>query len=287
MKLSFIGLGSMGSAMAARLVEAGHEVGVWNRSPEATEPLVASGARALASVKEAFEAPYVFSMLSNDAAALEQFTPDVLANAPAGAIHVNHSSVSLEAADELARRHEEAGVGYLAAPVLGRPPVAAAGQLNILAGGDAALVEKVAPMLDVMGKKTWYMGATPRSANLVKMAVNFNLIHAIEALGESIALVETGGVNATDFVEVLTNTLFGGVAYTGYGNAIATQTYFPAGFTVALGRKDLGLVESAAAEAGLSLPTVPALREVFEKTLANPDLQDADWAAIAEVSRES
>jgi len=125
MKLSFIGLGSMGSAMAMRLVEAGHDVCVWNRSSAATEPLVAAGACAAASIPDALERPIVFSMLSNDAAALEVFSAENLATAKPGTIHVNHSSLSLDAADELSARHAAAGVGYIAAPVLGRPPVAA------------------------------------------------------------------------------------------------------------------------------------------------------------------
>lgn len=287
MKLSFIGLGSMGSAMAMRLIEAGHDVCVWNRSAAATEPLVAAGACAAASITEALERPIVFSMLSNDAAALEVFSAENLASAKPGTIHVNHSSLSLDAADELSARHAAAGVGYIAAPVLGRPPVAAAGQLNIIAGGDPAHIEAVQSYLDELGKKTWNMGPTARGANLVKIGVNFNIIHAIEALGESVALVERGGVDAGLFVELLTSSLFGGIAYTGYGNAIATKTYRPAGFTIPLGRKDLGLVEQAAAEMNLTLASIPGLREVFEKALANPELEGADWAAIAEVSRES
>jgi 3-hydroxyisobutyrate dehydrogenase-like beta-hydroxyacid dehydrogenase len=286
MKLSFIGLGSMGSAMATRLIESGHDVTVWNRSAGATEALVSAGASAVDSVQEAFQNPFVFSMLSNDAAALEQFSAENLAAAAPGTIHVNHSSLSPEAADELTARHATAGVGYLACPVLGRPVAAGSGQLNILAGGDPVLVEKVQPVLDILGKRTWNMGDSPRRANLVKIGVNFNIIHAVEALGESIALMERGGVDPEAFVELLTNTLFGGIVYSGYGNAIATKSYFPAGFSVALGRKDLGLAADMAAEFGLSLPTVPALIEVFDKTLANPEFKDADWASIAQVSRD-
>lgn len=215
MKLSFIGLGSMGSAMAMRLIEAGHDVSVWNRSAGATDALVSAGASAVDSVQEAFQIPFVFSMLSNDAAALEQFSAENLAAAAPGTIHVNHSSLSPEAADELTARHATAGVGYLACPVLGRPVAAGSGQLNILAGGDPALVEKVQPVLDILGKRTWNMGDSPRRANLVKIGVNFNIIHAVEALGESIALMERGGVDPEAFVELLTNTLFGGIVYTG------------------------------------------------------------------------
>jgi 3-hydroxyisobutyrate dehydrogenase-like beta-hydroxyacid dehydrogenase len=273
--------------MAKRLIDAGHDVGVWNRSPEPVAAMVAVGARAVATVKEAFDAPVVFSMLSNDAAALDQFSAENLAGAATGTIHVNMSSLSVAAADELETRHKAAGVGYIAAPVLGRPQVAAAGQLNILAGGAQSDIDTVQPLLDVLGKKTWVMGPTARTANLVKICVNFNLIHAIEALGESVALVESGGVDANLFVELLTSSLFGGMAYTGYGAAIANKTYRPAGFTVALGSKDLSLVEAAAAEAELHLPTVPALRDVFNATLADPELDGADWASIAEISRNS
>lgn len=159
--------------------------------------------------------------------------------------------------------------------------------MNILAGGAQSDIDAVQPLLDVLGKKTWVMGPTARTANLVKICVNFNLIHAIEALGESVALVESGGVDANLFVELLTSSLFGGMAYTGYGAAIANKTYRPAGFSVALGSKDLSLVEAASAEAGLHLPTVPALREVFNAALADAELEGADWASIAEISRNS
>lgn len=285
MKISFIGLGSMGSEMARRLLAEGHELSVWNRSRGPISALVAEGAAPLEAVDGAFTAPIVVSMLANDEAALELFTDEALERASAKTLHVNMATLSLEAVRELKRRHHNAGVGYVSAPVLGRPPVAAAGQLNIILAGDPNLVDRAQPVFDALGKKTWLIGEDPIQANLVKIGVNFNFIHAIEALGESIALVEAGGVSGERFVELLTNSVFGGIAYSGYGNAVAARQYYPAGFTVALGLKDLGLVEAASAELGLSLPTVPALRKVFEQTLQDPELQDADWAAIAEMSR--
>jgi 3-hydroxyisobutyrate dehydrogenase-like beta-hydroxyacid dehydrogenase len=197
------------------------------------------------------------------------------------------ASVSPAAARQLADRHAAAGVGYVAAPVLGRPAVAEAGKLNILAGGADADIDRLGPYFDVLGTRVWRIGADPAQANIVKIAVNFNLIHAIEALGESIAIVEHHGVDPARFVELLTNTLFGGVAYTGYGDIIAHRRYQPAGFTTTLGLKDLGLAESAAAEVGVTLPSAPVLREVFERTLAQPGGETLDWAAIAEVSRHT
>ena len=126
---------------------------------------------------------------------------------------------------------------------------------------------------------------TPRTANVVKAAVNYDIIHAMEAIGESLTLVESEGVDANEFVELLRSTLFGGVVYTSYGDIIANRRYHPAGFDISLGLKDLGLAEDIAAAAGVDLPTAGALRGVFEEALADPELHDADWSAIAEITR--
>ena len=282
-QLGFLGLGTMGAAMARRLVGAGHEVVVYNRTASAAAELVAAGARLAASPAEALACPVSFAMLANDEA-----TDAVLAvgQLPSAGIHVNMASISGALADVLEQRFTAAGVTYVAAPVLGRPAVAAAGNLTILAAGPADAIDAVAPFLDILGAKTWRFGDRPRMANVVKIAVNYNLIHAIEAIGESVALVERHGVGAQEFVDLLTSTLFDGVAYTVYGSIIAQRAYDPPGFTVSLGLKDLALAEQAADEGGTTLPTAPALRAVFERTLAQPDLADLDWGAIAEVSRK-
>lgn len=282
-RLGFLGLGTMGAAMARRLVEAGHEVVVYNRTASAADELVAAGARPATTPAEALACPVSFAMLANDEATDAVLAADQL---PGSGIHVNMASISGALADELEQRFTAAGVSYVAAPVLGRPAIAAAGSLNILAAGPADAIDAVAPYLDVLGAKTWRFGDRPRMANVVKIAVNYNLIHAIEAIGESVALVERHGVGAQEFVDLLSSTLFGGVAYTGYGNIIAQRAYDPPGFTVSLGLKDLALAEQVADEGGVRLPTAPALRAVFERTLAEPALRDLDWGAIAEVSRK-
>lgn len=284
-ELGFLGLGTMGAGMARRLVEAGHTVHVWNRSTDAAAELVAAGA-VLAPDPAAALAPEVsFSMLANDEAADAVLSADALGAGRTG-IHVNMASISGALADRLTERFAAAGVAYVAAPVLGRPAVAAAGNLNILAAGPDGAIAAVAPYLDTLGAKTWRFGERPRMANVVKIAVNYNLIHAIEAIGESVALVERHDVDPQEFVDLLTSTLFAGVAYTGYGNIIAQRAYDPPGFTVSLGLKDLALAEQVAEEGGVRLPTAPALRAVFERTLAEPELADLDWGAIAEVTRK-
>lgn len=285
-EIGFIGLGTMGSAIARNLVDAGHTVRVWNRNPAAAAPLLKAGAVLAESPAQALESGIAFSMLSNDAAVDAVFDKEVLDRVP-GSLHVNMASISPVAARTLADRHASAGVGYVAAPVLGRPPVAVAGQLNILAAGAAADIDRLEPFFDVIGARTWRIGPEPAQANLVKIAVNFNIIHAIEAIGESIAIVEHYGIDPVGFAELLTGTLFGGMSYTAYADIIAHRRYEPAGFTTVLGLKDLGLAEAAAEAVGVTLPTAPALRSVFEQTLAKPGGEKLDWAAIAEISREA
>lgn len=281
-RVGFLGLGSMGKAMATRLIEAGHDVIVWNRSEGPRAELAALGATAVETPAEALSVDISVSILANDSAADEVLSE---ANLPESPItHANMASVSPDMGQALFERFQEAGHHYVASPVLGRPHVAAAGGLNILAGGRSEDIATLQPFYDAMGTRTWPMGEDPRTANLVKVAVNYNIIHAIQALAESVALAESAGVDASDFVEVLSNTLFGGVVYSGYGNLIAQRDYLPQAFSLELGKKDLGLAEAAAEAAGITLPTSSALRELFDHALAQPDLVDKDWSALAEVT---
>jgi 3-hydroxyisobutyrate dehydrogenase-like beta-hydroxyacid dehydrogenase len=283
-QLGFLGLGTMGREMARRLVDAGHDVVVWNRSPEPVAELVAAGARAAASPSDALAPPISFSMLANDAAADAVLATEHLSGDP-GRLHVSMASLSPRAADGLAARFADAGVGYLAAPVLGRFTVAAAGELNIIAAGRPADLERAAPYFDILGKRVWTVGAEPRIANVVKAAVNYDIIHAFQAIAESVALVEAHDVDAGLFTELLSSTLFPGPVYTGYGAMIAERRYTPPGFTMTLGAKDLGLAETIAADAGIVLPTAPVLRRAFDAALAADDLKDVDWSGVAEITR--
>jgi 3-hydroxyisobutyrate dehydrogenase-like beta-hydroxyacid dehydrogenase len=284
--VGFVGLGLMGRAMARRLISAGHTVHVWNRSPAPVDDLVSHGAVRADGPGAALATGLVFSMLADDQAVASVFTPELLAATPAGAAHVNMATVGIGTADSLASAHAAAGLGYLAAPVLGRPAVAEAGQLNIVTGGDAAVVDRARPYLKAMGKHVWEVGGRPRDASAVKLAVNFNLIHAIQALAESVTFVEAAGLSGRTFVDILTDTAFTGSAYSGYGPLIADRNYSPV-FSVALGAKDLRLFSEAAGEHGVSLPTLGTLQQLFEQTLATPDLAGLDWSAIAELTRRA
>lgn len=282
--VGFLGLGTMGAGMARRLIDAGHEVLVWNRSRAPLEPLVAAGARPVATPAEALRAGVAVSMLANDEAANAVFSDETLRRA-AGSVHVNMSTLSLDTVRDLVGRHREAGVDYVAAPVLGRPHLAASGGLNIVAAGPEAALDRAEEFLTVLGKRIWRLGDQPERANLVKIGVNYNLIHTLQALAESVNLIERGGVDGSVFVEILTDAAYTGSAYTGYGKMIAERGYLPVGFSAELGLKDLNLARSAAQEFRAALPTASVLTDIFEQTLQDEELARLDWSAMAEITR--
>ncbi|MFB7452709.1 NAD(P)-dependent oxidoreductase [Streptomyces sp. NPDC056194] len=280
--IAVIGLGAMGRPMARNLLKAGHDVVVWNRSDGPAVELVAAGARRAASVAEAMQAPVVFSVLSDDRAVTETFIDSgALAQTPGGTVHVNLATVSAGLARRLGAAHAEHGVGYVAAPVFGRVPVAEAGELNVLAAGEHALLDRVQPFFDVIGSRTWRLGDRPEQANIVKILGNYLIACAIQSLGEAVSLAEGAGVDSGQLVELLTSTLFPGPVYTGYGSMIAERRYQPAGFTTVLGRKDLHLALDAATDQGIPLPIGQLLRAVFDEAIADGRGAD-DWAVITE-----
>lgn len=286
--LGFLGLGRMGTAIAGRLAAADIPLIVWNRSRSASEQqLIDAGAVRAASPADALAAPVSFSMLADDAAVDSVLSDENIGRTDHPRIHVNMASISAAMADTLAARFSDAGMLYVSAPVLGRPEVAAQGKLNVLLAGPAEALDVVDPYLAHCSVRRWRFGDTPRQANAVKVAVNFMILQSLESLGESIALVESQDVDAGQFVELIGASLFGGVVHTGYGAIIAERRYTPPGFTVALGRKDLGLAEELAAEGRVDVPMAGVLRDRFETALADPELADLDWSAVAELSRRS
>lgn len=284
MKIAFIGLGTMGVPMALNLVRAGHQVRVWNRSPGPVETLVSAGAEGAATPAEIGAVDVVFSILADDKATREVIIAGgVLAGLKPGAIHVNMATVSVQLARDFTALHEAGGIGYLAAPVLGRADVAAAGKLNILAAGKPALFERVQPLLDVLGTKTWRFGERPEQANAVKLAANFMIASAIEAMGEAAALAQGHDVAGADFLEMITSTIFAAPVYKGYGGIIAEQKYQPPGFKLVLGLKDARLALEAAEGARVPMPFASVIKDNFLDGIAHGD-GELDWAALARVA---
>ena len=285
MDVGFAGLGAMGRGMARRLLAAGHRVTVWNRSPGPVAELVADGAVAADGPDALWQAEAVVSMLADDAA-VEAVLLDGGALAAARAeVHVNMATVSPALARRAAELHALHGVGYVAAPVLGRADVAAAGNLAVLAAGPARLLDRVEPLFEAMGRRTWRLGDRPETANIAKIGANFMLVSAIEALSEATALAEANGLAAADLLDVLTGTVFPGPVYSGYGAMIAERRYEPAGFRLALGLKDVGLALDSAAEARVPMPVAGVLRDSLTEALAH-GRGGLDLAALAETARQ-
>lgn len=281
MKTGFIGLGRMGSAMAANLVKAGHDVTVFNRSPEKSRLLLERGAHQATTIAGACNGDAVITMLADDAALSDIALANggIVGKLRQGAIHISMSTISVELSKELARAHTTAGQDFVAAPVFGRPDMAAAAKLFIVGAGDPAALEACQPLFAAMGQKTFLMGTEPAAANLVKLSGNFMLASAIEALGEAIALVGKAGVDRQAFVDLLTSSIFPAPAYSNYGGAIAGNKFQPAGFAALLGFKDIRLTLAAAESLRMPMPLASLLRDRFLRLLAQGG-DELDWAAI-------
>ncbi|PLZ00715.1 oxidoreductase [Burkholderia sp. WAC0059] len=283
MDIGFIGLGEMGTAMVENMLKAGHRVRVWNRSPQRAQPLVAAGAEIVATPLEAFAGDAVFSMLADDAALHEVIDARLLEQAPRGIVHVNMATISVALASELARVHAERGLHYVAAPVLGRPDVARAAKLTIVAAGAAEAIDRVQPVLDAIGHKTWRIGSLPQQANVMKLASNFMLASAVETLSEASAFLSGHGVAMRDFLDVVTSGPFPGPVYSGYGGMIAEQRYEPALFKARLGLKDVRLALAAADAVSTPMPVASAVHDSLLEAVAQGD-GDLDFAVLGKVA---
>ncbi len=282
MSIAFLGLGSMGSAIAANLVGAGHDVVVWNRSPSKTEALVQAGAHAAKTpVEAASDAAVVFTMLSDDAAVTSVLNGDsgLLAGMASGTLHVSLSTISVATADRLAAAHKDHGQRYVSAPVFGRPEAAAAAKLFIVAAGAAADIDEAQPLFDQIGQRTFRVGETPSQANLVKLCGNFAILAAIETMGEAMALAQKGGVPKATLYEVLTGSLFGSPIYQNYGKILVEERYTPAGFKAPLGLKDMRLAGESAEKYRVPMPLLSLLRDHLVQTIATEG-EDIDWSGI-------
>lgn len=284
MDIGFIGLGQMGRGIAGHLISTGHKVRVWNRSPQPVEEMVGKGAEAAAKPADLADADFLLTMLANDAAIRSVIIDQgVLEAARPGLIHLNLATVSVALAKEFAQLHRKRNIGYIAAPVFGRPEVAAAGKLNVVVSGDPATIARAEPILAAIGQKSWPMGEKIESANVVKLAGNFMIASAIETMGEAVALTRAHGVGAAAFLDILTNTLFAAPVYKTYGAMIAAEKYKPAGFEAPLALKDIRLALAAADAHSVPMPFASVLRDGLMELIATGGA-DNDWAALALVA---
>lgn len=290
-KIGFIGIGHMGSAMAANLAANGHRVDAYVRRPDRMGQLVALGLNPTTEMANLFDSDIVISMLPDDAAVhnvvfgrQELGVPGLASGLKGGAIHLGMSTISTSMACQLAAEHERRGQGYVAAPVFGNPQAAKARQLFIVAAGAASDVERCQPLFDVLGQKTFAIGTEPSHANLIKLLGNMMTATTLEMLGEVVAVALKRGLDPKSFIDVMTSTMFGGRAHKIYGDKIVARSY-AAGFVLPLVLKDTRLALAEAEPAGAPMPSVNVVRDRLITGIAR-GYADLDWTALGLIAAQ-
>lgn len=276
-KIAFLGLGQMGSPMASRLLEAGHDVTVWNRNPDRSAPFAQRGAAVAPTPAAAAAAVEAAITMLADPDALEQvlFGPDGLAGALApGQVLVDMSTVGPDAVRSVAERLP-AGVEMVDAPVRGSVPQATEGALGILVGATDGAFERVRPILEPLG--TVHRVGGPGSGAAAKLVVNSTLGAVITAFGEALALGRALGVDRGTLLDVLEGSAIGAVAESKRSNVESGS--YPPRFKLGLALKDLRLVTDAATRVGRELKVARAARAWFEEAAA-AGASDLDYAAV-------
>jgi len=253
LKIGVVGLGSMGKQIARQLLVSGHEVTVWNRTPKAVDELVAAGAKRAGRVAEALSAEIFISTLFDDEAIRSVLmTDDGLPKANASGVHICMSTVTIAFGRELEAFHSSHALPYVAAPMLGRPDVVRKGALNILAAAPESLLDRVNQPLGCLGK-LWRVGSAPLDAQIAKLAANFMISGALQAMAEATALLQAYGVDAEHFLSIMTDTLFGAFIYKSYGPIIAGRPpEVPSGLALPI-KDNLSFLEGAKS-AGINTP---------------------------------
>ena len=283
MNVGFIGLGRMGRGMAGRLLAAGHDLAVYNRTRAKADALGEAGAKVVASIAElARHGDVTITMLADDPAleAVALHHGGLVQALPKGAIHMVMGTHGVDVIRRLGASHAEAGQILVAAPVLGRPDLAASGQLGIVVAGPSAAVDRCRPLLAAMGRRSFEAGTDPVAATSIKVTNNFVLGCAIEAMGEAFSLVRKYGVAPEVLYEVMTEGLFSAPAYKTYGKIIVEQSYDRVGQKALLGLKDANLALAAGEAVGVPLPSCNVWRDRLIGAAAHGD-GDKDWAVMA------
>jgi 3-hydroxyisobutyrate dehydrogenase-like beta-hydroxyacid dehydrogenase len=283
MKVGFIGLGRMGAGMAGRIQSAGYAMTVFDAQAAQTAPLAGGGARVAASVADLCqERDVVVSMLVEDATIMSIATgPEGLVDSlTPGAIHLVMGTHGVGTIRTLEARHAEAGQVLVAAPVLGRPDLAAAGQLGIVVGGPIDAATRVRPLLEAMGRRLFEAGPKPESATAIKLANNAVLGCAMIAMAEGFSLVRRYDVDPQVFQDVMTEGLFSAPAYKVYGQKMVDESYDQVGSPITVGLKDAGLIAAAAALARVPMPSHNVYLDRLLGAVAHGDA-DRDQAVLA------
>jgi 3-hydroxyisobutyrate dehydrogenase len=287
-RVAVLGLGLMGSGMAGSLLRAGFPVTVFNRSPARAKPLADAGARVASSPREAAaDADVIVSMVADDRAARDVWMGEqgALAGAKTGALLVESSTVSVGWIKDLAREAGARGATLIDAPVTGSREAAASGQILFLAGGSAADVERVKPVLTAMGRGVVHAGPTGSGA-LLKLVNNFLCGVQVAALAETIAFVERSGLDSSTAIDMLLNGAGGSPLVKTLGPRMMARDFDEPHFILRLMAKDLTYAREEAAQRGLSLKTASCVLGLLEQAIASGQ-GERDFSAVIEPIRAS
>lgn len=277
--IGVVGLGNMGAAFARNLVSNGYRTIVFDRNKSKRD--ACSGAQPVDAIRDLSPCDLIFTSLPNDEVilALCEGENGLLAAMKRGAIHISTSTISPTAARRLSLLHEQRGQGYVASPVLGNPDLAAAAKVFFMVGGPVTQVDQVIPVLDKLGQHVFAMGDDPGHANLMKLAANVMIATTLQSVGETLALLRKGGIDAELGFEVLTNSLFDSKVHKTYGGKILKEHYRPAGMVVPLALKDMRLALTEAEHTATPMPFTSIVRDRMVAMMAR-GWEELDWSAL-------
>lgn len=283
MRLGWVGLGRMGQVLATRLVNAGQDVAVYNRTREKAQPLAELGATVVDSPAGLADRDIVFTMVAGSTDVEEVVTgPDGLLSRSdvVPRVIVDSTTISPRAAEEIRLTASERGTAMLAAPVSGNPKVAATGRLTIVASGPREAWLQARPYLELLGQRVTYVGEGER-ARLVKVCHNLMLGIVAQCMAEVTVLAEKGGVSRADFLEFLNDSVMGST-FTRYKSPAYVNLDFTPTFTPELLLKDFQLGFEAARELGVPMPLAATAEQLVQGMVALCG-NDVDFAALLEL----
>lgn len=288
MKVAFLGLGNMGSGIAGCILDAGHDLVVWNRSPQKTEPFVARGARVAATPREAVaEAEIAVTSLMDDSSvlALTQGADGLLAGLRPGAVHACVTTISPACADELEQRHAAHGSAYVSAPVVGRPDAAARGALASFIAGAADATARLEPLCTAYSQVVKVVSQRARDANVMKLVINYNVVSTIELISESYIFAEKCGLPLKPVRDFYQQLWFAHPAARLYADKLLARDFGGrGGFVMTGGLKDVKLMLGAAESAGTDLKIGRIAVDRLQKGV-EAGMGEQDWSSFHELAR--
>ncbi len=295
MDIGVVGLGHMGSALATRLLDAGHDVTVYNRTASKAEALLAKGATLAHDPEGTASGDIVITMLADDKALESVLFADskngdgsegLIAHQSKNTIHISMSTISASLSRRIDAASTAAAKKFIAAPVMGRPDVAQRGELIVMPAGDRGLIKKCSPVFEAIAKKVHIIGEHPVQANIAKLAANFMISSMIETFSEAFALVRKNDIDHHEFLDIMASGFFASPIYEKYGKLIADGKFKTGAFTVRLQEKDTRLALEAAIESQVPMPFASVIENAFLSAIGQGK-GDLDPCAISEIALEN